>query len=137
MKHKNTRPKKANRVRYENDLVVLINKGKKGYWAVKPGSSKGWDIYVFKDGGKGFCGIEVKTSISKTIYLNNSERIKKQIARYRRIKKNYNLNTYYAFRHIIKKGIEKNKWTFFALNNIEKSIKFDEGITFNEFLKTL
>lgn len=136
---KNRVPK--NRTRYEGELVKLIGTQRRDVYVSPSGNTAGWDVFVVKKRGRKFIPIEVKTSsTTKHINLAYNERVKKQYEKYLAINKRFQIVTWYAFRHVSRKGrrTKEEKWSFVPINNITQMVlSFEDGLTLKEFLKVI
>jgi Holliday junction resolvase len=138
-KTKNRVPK--NRTRYEGELVKLIGTQRRDVYVSPSGNTAGWDVFVVKKRGRKFIPIEVKTSsTTKHINLAYNERVKKQYEKYLGINNRFQIVTWYAFRHVSRKGrrTKEEKWSFVPINNITQMVlSFEDGLTLKEFLKVI
>ena len=138
-KQRNRVPK--NRTRYEGELVKLIGTQRRDVYVSPSGNTAGWDVFVVKKRGRKFIPIEVKTSsTTKHINLAYNERVKKQYEKYLGINNRFQIVTWYAFRHVSRKGrrTKEEKWSFVPINNITQMVlSFEDGLTLKEFLKVI
>mgnify|MGYP003133142722 FL=1 len=130
-----------NRTRYEGELVKLIGTRRQDIYVSPSGNTAGWDIFLVKKRGRKFIPIEVKTSsTTKHINLAYNQRVKKQFDKYHTINSRYQIITWYAFRHVSRKGrkTKEEKWRFIPINNITQMVlSFEDGLTLEEFIKVI
>ena len=141
MRKKKSRAPPKNRTRYEGELVKLLAQERKDYLVFTSGATRGWDVQCVKARGKKFIPIEVKTSsTTKNINLAYIPRVKKQYDTYNQIYTQNKIITWYAFRHVSRKGrkTKEEKWRFVPINNITQMVlSFDDGLTLEEFIKVI
>ena len=133
--------KASGRTRYQMELIkILSEKLPSDYYPISVGSSSPiWDVILLKmipGLWQGCMGIEVKSVNSGVYYFSNQ---KEQSDFYREKLDEYGMITCYAMRLVKQrpgvKIIKEEWWRFFWLNDANKKIIWEDGMTIGEFCK--
>ena len=140
-----TRRVGRSRTAFEGKLCKLLMSEHKDWYALTSGNNQGWDVHLYRPTGDVWNDVilfEVKTSINQNITFSGSRF--DQLKRYRGIWKRERIPTFYAFRWItsIKKHKGKvlktrDKWHFFHIDNVPKTLKWEKGIPWKAFMRWL
>ena len=135
------------RTEFEGKLCKLLMRVDRDWYALTSGNNQGWDVHLYTPPWEGATWsrvilFEVKTSIQQKITFSGNTY--DQLKRYRSIWKYHNIPTYYAYRWVtsIKKYKGKplrelDKWRFFHIDNVPKTIKWEKGIPWKPFMRRL
>ena len=134
------------RTSFEGKLCKLLMAENRNWFALTSGNNQGWDVHLYRPTNQSHWSdvilIEVKTSVKQSITFSGTQF--DQLKRYRDIWKEHRIPTFYAFRWItsIKKYNGKpfdvlDKWHFFHINDVGKTLKWERGVKWKTFLKWL
>ena len=133
------------RTKFEGKLCKLLMAQNDDWFALRSGNTQGWDVHLYRPTPNVWDDVilfEVKTSVKQSITF--SGRIYDQLKRYRSIWKYQRIPTFYAFRWVtsIKKYQGKpfdeyDKWRFFHIDNVPKTIHWNKGIPWRAFMGRL
>ena len=123
-------------------IKILSNKLPSDYYPISVGSSSPiWDVILLEmiPGKWQMCmGIEVKSTIDGKFYFSDQ---REQSGFYREKLAEYGMITCYAMRLVKQrpgvKIIKEKQWRFFWLNDTDKKIVWEDGITIGEFCSGL
>lgn len=133
--------KPSGRTRYQMELIgILSDKLPGDYHPISVGSSSPiWDVILVEmvpGKWQGCMGIEVKSTINGIFYFSHQ---KEQSGFYREKLAEYGMVTCYAMR-LVKKGvkiIKEELWRFFWMNDTDKKIVWEDGMTLDEFIEEI
>jgi hypothetical protein len=135
----------SSRTKFEGRLCNLLMEANDKWFAITSGNTQGWDVHLFRARPGLWTYVtlfEVKTSVKQSITLSGTRF--EQLKRYMNIWRNEKIATIYAFRWItsIKKYNDKpfdelDKWRFFHINEMKKTFKWADGISWGSLVKNL
>jgi hypothetical protein len=130
------------RTHFEGKLCKLLMNVHKDWFALTSGNNQGWDVHLFRPTNNPWNDVvlfEVKTSIKQSITFSGTSY--DQLKRYRSIWKNERIPTFYAFRWVtsIKRYNDRpfnetDKWRFFHIDNVGKTLKWERGMEWKSFM---
>lgn len=133
------------RTAFEGKLCKLLVAVDPTWFALTSGNNQGWDVHLYRPVEGTWSAVvlfEVKTSIKQKITFSGKQY--DQLKRYRRIWKRDRIPTFYAYRWITsikkykgKKITVRDKWRFFHIDNVPKTLKWEKGIPWREFMRRL
>lgn len=133
------------RTSFEGKFAKLLMQHNRKWYALRSGNNQGWDVHLYLPTDEEWQGVvlfEVKTSVKKSITF--SGRIYDQLKRYRGIWQREHIPTYYAYRWVTqnkkyqgKPLTEHDKWRFFHIDDMRKTTKWRNGMTWKQFMRRL
>ena len=121
-------------------IGILLDKLPSDYYPISVGSSSPiWDVILVEmipEEWQKCIGIEVKSTTSGKFYFSHQ---KEQSGFYREKLVEYGMVTCYAMR-LVKKGvkiIKEELWRFFWMNDTDKKIVWEDGMTLDEFIEEI
>jgi len=133
------------RTKFEGKFAGLLMEVNRRWYALRSGNNQGWDVHLYLPAEGPWQQVvlfEVKTSVKQKITFSGREF--EQLQRYRDIWKIQHIPTYYAYRWVtsIKKYKGKpfdelSKWTFFHIDNVPKTLKWEKGIPWKAMMRRL